>query len=219
MAHPRQVKAITQFVKGDGASWNNLAIPVPEGVFTIEWDTGVCKLGDGINYYPNLPVLFNFKDLPQIFTILAGKANIQHQHEISDIIGLEELINDIIGGEGGNIVTTNSIKSIAVAHRFVIFDNGSIATTTWKPNPANGQFITALINSPNVTLQKPDSETGMVYDLNILLTTATTGTRVNLDTTVKYLGGDGLILHPNQLYEYTLKVHNSKAYVTTTLLD
>lgn len=53
------IYALTQFTGGTGVVWRGLTQPVPDGVLTIESDTGIVKRGDGVTLYPQLPVFFN----------------------------------------------------------------------------------------------------------------------------------------------------------------
>ena len=53
------IYAITQFTGGTGVVWRGLTQPVPNGVLTVESDTGIVKRGDGVTPYAELPVFFN----------------------------------------------------------------------------------------------------------------------------------------------------------------
>jgi len=57
------VDAITQFVGGTQAVWNNVTIPIPAGLVIYATDTTVVKLGDGVTLYVNLPVILTLNTL------------------------------------------------------------------------------------------------------------------------------------------------------------
>ncbi len=66
MVNPLPIYAVTQFSGATGAIWNSLTTPVPDGVLTIESDTGIVKRGDGVTTYNNLAVFFNANYLQDV---------------------------------------------------------------------------------------------------------------------------------------------------------
>src|ERR1700692_2134181 len=63
---PAPINAVIQFSGATGATWSNLTTPVPNGLVTIESDTGILKRGDGVTLYAQLPVFFNLSTLTQL---------------------------------------------------------------------------------------------------------------------------------------------------------
>lgn len=66
--NPATVNAVIQFTGATGAVWTNLTTPVPNGIVTIESDTGIMKRGDGVTLYANLPTFFNLSTLTTLMT-------------------------------------------------------------------------------------------------------------------------------------------------------
>lgn len=63
MSTPQTINSMIQFTGATGAVWNNLTTPVPNGIVTVESDTGILKRGDGVTLYANLPIFFNLSTL------------------------------------------------------------------------------------------------------------------------------------------------------------
>ena len=63
MPDPAAINAVIQFTGATGAVWTNLTTPIPNGLVTIESDTGIMKRGDGVTLYANLPLFFNLSTL------------------------------------------------------------------------------------------------------------------------------------------------------------
>lgn len=60
------IDAITQFVNGTEAAWDDTTIPVPTGLIVYAPDTKNIKVGDGVTLYAALPIAGN------LTAILAG---------------------------------------------------------------------------------------------------------------------------------------------------
>jgi len=82
------------FHKGTRAEWNNVNIPVPDGMIVIDYDTTGVKRGNGQSLYADLPELFRISDLITIFDTLETKADKIHSHTMSSISDLTTLARD-----------------------------------------------------------------------------------------------------------------------------
>ena len=63
------INAITQFVGGTTATWNDVTVPIPDGLWIYASDTTNLKKGDGVHLYADLPVEFT---LSSLLAILSG---------------------------------------------------------------------------------------------------------------------------------------------------
>ena len=52
----RLIDSITQFVNGTQAVWDDISVPIPNGLVVYAIDTTAIKIGDGVTLYANLPV-------------------------------------------------------------------------------------------------------------------------------------------------------------------
>lgn len=94
MANLATIDAITMFHKGTRAEWNNVNIPVPDGMLVIDYDTTGVKRGDGQSLYADLSELFRISDLVTIFDTLSTKADRVHTHDMSAISDLVSLTRE-----------------------------------------------------------------------------------------------------------------------------
>lgn len=71
--NPATINACLQFTGATAAVWANLTTPLPNGLVTIESDTGIMKRGDGVTLYANLPVFFNLSTLTTLMSGVVSK--------------------------------------------------------------------------------------------------------------------------------------------------
>lgn len=89
------IDSITQFVNGTQEVWNNIALPIPDGLVVYAIDTTVVKMGDGVSMYADLPELFKLSDIVLILERLNNKSDIGHKHASSDITDLKKLSREL----------------------------------------------------------------------------------------------------------------------------
>lgn len=70
--NPLIVTSIAQFFGTTQPDWSALEKPVPAGTVAVATDVGEVKLGNGSDFYPDLPVLFNLQDMAQLWQFLNG---------------------------------------------------------------------------------------------------------------------------------------------------
>lgn len=165
------IDAMTQFVGGTQAVWNDITIPVPSGMVVYAVDTTAVKVGDGTTLYVNLPVVFT---IDAIITLAAQMTTLSG--EVSTLSGQMSNL------ENTAAVTTaiNSAISAAFAGSPSL---GGTPTTNTPPTGDNSNkipttaFVATAIANLALTMDAGVTPTQLVGYINAALNNAAlTGT-------------------------------------------
>jgi len=140
----KSINATIQLNHGTENEWNNITIPIPEGMLAYAVDTKVFKLGDGTNTFDDLPVFFNASDaslmqnfydtFPEISAELANRILVVNstgdgfdvlEVTLADLITSEQLTTAL--GNKSNINHTHSTGDILGVKSAAIRDTGTSA--------------------------------------------------------------------------------------------
>lgn len=239
----KRVEAITQFVGGTAAEWNNVLVPVPDRVLVIAIDTGEVKMGDGVRLYVNLPVLFNIQQiitmrteltavqavigtdpsvnlpdiqaaLDQLVAQVENLADADHTHPLNRIQEFQQLNVTI-----DDFMFLNRVSVATAGQAHVLRSLGTLTGSVFAPTLADGNYQRGTLGVSAVTLNRPILPMNATAGtLTLYLTNNQPSTVVTLGTDMQYAGGDGLIILQGQTYKYKIEIHDTTASVTTTLM-
>ena len=145
----RLINAVTQFVGGTQAVWNDITLPIPEGLVVYAVDTTALKLGDGSTLYADLPVLFNLNTLT---TKLSG---FRTQLSSDTTLYVVQSGSDITGN-GSN---TAPFASLSAAWNYAV-NNLDLKGYTLSISVGNGSFAPLCVTGKLVGQTTPVSIVG-----------------------------------------------------------
>ena len=144
------IDAVTQFVGGTQATWNNITVPIPSGLVVYATDTTVFKIGDGITLYASLPVAFRLSDLLALLeslnsvsgvpTLTSTPATSDNSNAVADTAFTKNAIAAALAGDP--VLTGATVASLPPST-----DNGlAVAPTEWVKN-----VVAAALNNTPLT--------------------------------------------------------------------
>jgi len=199
------IDAITQFVGGTQAIWNDITIPVPQGLIIYAVDTTVVKIGDGITLYVNLPVVIT---LNTVLTQLSQLSNELTINDVNQAISTALTNSPALGGTPTAPTPTTGDNSTNISTTAFVTNAISIAALAGSAGITETQlqsFITTALSNYVTTTMLATSLSGINGTITPLMDgTATVG------SSVKYAHEDHV--HPTDTSRAPL---NSPAFTGT----
>ncbi len=128
------VNAVTQFINATQATWNNVTIPVPQGMVVYASDTTVIKMGDGSTLYANLPSLFTLNQIINLSNSLA-----------TNTAAIAAINATLVGVTEGSItnaaITAGTINNAVIGGSTPAAGNFTTLGATGAVNSKTGQFL------------------------------------------------------------------------------
>lgn len=213
----RLIKGSTQFTNSTRTEWNASTVPLGDGLFAIETDTGNVKVGDGHTLFVNLPVLFNMNEIISMAAtvqIMAGTiATLQSR--IDELLAIIDTLNTDVGNLGDNAVRVDqmSVARKGIGHE--IYDHGVVTMDQLELTFDNSAVQQAILDTQSLELSLVGLEDNISSTLVITLSAMSNSVSVSLVNGITYTGGDGTIILPGQSYEYKFTVKGSSISLTT----
>ena len=112
----RLIDSITQFVNGTQAVWDDISVPIPNGLVVYAIDTTAIKIGDGVTLYANLPVRLA---LNSIITLADTVAALQTSGTGSGGLTMSQvttIVNSALDLSLDNYITNTGLTTILMSY-------------------------------------------------------------------------------------------------------